>query len=114
MPGGGLRHFPQLARVSHNGSRAFRRTSAGLTAEAAAQYGPRNVRLNCLAPSTVRTEQIERVMPAEFRERVTALHPLGRLGLPADVAAVVLFLASSASSWLTGLTIDVDGGRTLV
>ncbi|MEV4619737.1 SDR family NAD(P)-dependent oxidoreductase [Asanoa sp. NPDC049573] len=85
-----------------------------LTKEAAAQYGPRNVRINCLSPSTVRTEQIERVMPEEFRERVTALHPLRRLGLPADVAAVTLFLASSASSWLTGLTVDVDGGRTLV
>jgi 3-oxoacyl-[acyl-carrier protein] reductase len=104
-------------RAATGAPAAYSAAKAGviaLTEEAAAQYGRHNVRLNCLAPSTVRTEQIERVMPAEFRERVTALHPLGRLGLPADVAAVTLFLASSASSWLTGLTVDVDGGRTLV
>jgi 3-oxoacyl-[acyl-carrier protein] reductase len=82
-----------------------------LTQEVAAQYGPQQVRANCVAPSTIRTERIEQNMPAEFRDRVLALHPLGRLGEPADVAQVTLFLASDASSWLTGLTIDVAGGR---
>lgn len=84
-----------------------------LTQEVAAQYGPQQVRANCVAPATIRTERIEQNMPAEFRERVTALHPLGRLGEPADVAQTTLFLASGASSWLTGVTIDVAGGRLM-
>ena len=82
-----------------------------LTKEVAAQYGRYGVRANCVAPSTVLTERTERNMPAEFIERVTAEHPLGRLGVPDDVARTTVFLASDASSWLTGLTIDVAGGR---
>jgi 3-oxoacyl-[acyl-carrier protein] reductase len=82
-----------------------------LTQEVAVQYGPYGIRANCVAPSTVRTERTDRYMPAERRERMAALHPLGRLGIPADVASVALFLASDASSWLTGVTIDVAGGR---
>jgi len=82
-----------------------------LTREVAAQYGPHGIRANCVAPSTILTERTERHMPAEFRSRVAAQHPLGRLGVPADVASATLFLASDASSWLTGVTIDVAGGR---
>jgi 3-oxoacyl-[acyl-carrier protein] reductase len=82
-----------------------------LTQEVAAQYGRYRVRANCVAPSTILTERIERNMPAQFRERVLAAHPLGRLGEPEDVAQTTLFLASDASSWLTGLTIDIAGGR---
>lgn len=82
-----------------------------LTREVAAQYGPYGVRANCVAPSTVLTERTERHMPAEFRSRVAEQHPLGRLGIPTDVASAALFLASDASSWLTGITIDVAGGR---
>jgi 3-oxoacyl-[acyl-carrier protein] reductase len=79
-----------------------------LTREVAAQYGPHGIRANCVAPSTIRTD---RNMPAGYLERMTALHPVGRLGIPADVASAALFLASDASSWLTGVTIDVAGGR---
>jgi 3-oxoacyl-[acyl-carrier protein] reductase len=82
-----------------------------LTHEVAAQYGPHGIRANCVAPSTILTGRTEANMPAEFRERVRAQHPLGRLGVPADVASAALFLASDASSWLTGVTIDVAGGR---
>jgi 3-oxoacyl-[acyl-carrier protein] reductase len=82
-----------------------------LTQEVAAQYGPRQVRANCVAPSTILTERIERTMPQQFRDRVLGMHPLGRLGVPGDVAQTTLFLASDASSWLTGLTIDIAGGR---
>ena len=82
-----------------------------LTIEVAAQYGRYGVRANCVAPSTVLTERTERAMPQEFRDRVTAQHALGRLGMPAGVANAVAFLASNASSWITGLVIDVAGGR---
>jgi 3-oxoacyl-[acyl-carrier protein] reductase len=82
-----------------------------LTRQLATEVGPRGVRINTLAPSSIRTEKVEARMPPEVEEQVAALHPLRRLGTPDDVAQVALFLASDAASWLTGLTIDVAGGR---
>ncbi|GAA4637232.1 SDR family oxidoreductase [Actinoallomurus vinaceus] len=82
-----------------------------LTRQLAAEVGPRGIRVNCIAPSTIATEKVEAHMPAEVRERVAALHPLGRIGTMDDVAQTALFLASESASWLTGLTIDVSGGR---
>ncbi|GAA2154802.1 SDR family oxidoreductase [Kitasatospora kazusensis] len=82
-----------------------------LTRHLATEVGPRGVRVNCIAPSAVRTEKVESRMPAEIQQRVAAVHPLRRLGTPEDVAETALFLASDAASYLTGLTIDVAGGR---
>jgi 3-oxoacyl-[acyl-carrier protein] reductase len=45
---------------------------------------------------------------------VAAMHPLGRMGTPEDVALATLFLASESSSWITGVTLDVAGGRIIV
>ncbi|WP_051732330.1 SDR family oxidoreductase [Kitasatospora phosalacinea] len=73
--------------------------------------GPRGIRVNCLAPSAILTERVEARMPAEVRAKVAATHPLARLGTPQDVADAALFLASDGAGWLTGLTIDVAGGR---
>ncbi len=82
-----------------------------LTRHLATEIGPHGIRVNCIAPSTVRTEKVQAHMSAEVQEQVAALHPLGRLGTTDDVAQTALFLASDAASWLTGLTIDVAGGR---
>ena len=51
---------------------------------------------------------------ASYEQQVAAMHPLGRLGAPEDVALATLFLASDSSSWLTGITLDVAGGRIMV
>nr|WP_276206317.1 SDR family oxidoreductase [Thermoactinospora rubra] len=75
------------------------------------ELGPVGIRVNCVAPSTILTGRLEAGMPQEFTDRMLADHPLGRLGHPLDVANVTAFLSSEASSWLTGLTIDVAGGR---
>jgi 3-oxoacyl-[acyl-carrier protein] reductase len=53
------------------------------------------------------------VIPEERRAQLTALHPLGRLGTPEDVACAVLFLASDCASWITGVTLDVAGGQVM-
>ncbi len=82
-----------------------------LTRHLATEVGPRGVRVNCITPSAIRTEKVESRMPAEVQQQVAALHPLRRLGTTEDVAGTALFLASDAASWLTGLTIDVAGGR---
>jgi NAD(P)-dependent dehydrogenase (short-subunit alcohol dehydrogenase family) len=82
-----------------------------LTRQLATEIGPRGVRINTLAPSSIRTEKVEARMPPAVQEQIAALHPLRRLGTVDDVAQVALFLASDAACWLTGLTIDVSGGR---
>jgi 3-oxoacyl-[acyl-carrier protein] reductase len=54
------------------------------------------------------------MIPADRREQLTAMHPLGRLGTPDDVACAALFLASNCASWITGITLDVAGGQIMV
>jgi 3-oxoacyl-[acyl-carrier protein] reductase len=80
----------------------------------AKEVGPHGVRVNCVAPATVLTDRVRRLMSEERRAEVAALSPLGRLGEPIDVALATLFLASDASAWLTGVTLDVAGGRIML
>ena len=75
------------------------------------QYG---VRVNCVAPATVLSDRVRRIMSDARRQEVAALSPLGRMGVPEDVALATLFLASDSSSWLTGVTLDVAGGRIML
>ncbi|MGY6653570.1 SDR family NAD(P)-dependent oxidoreductase [Amycolatopsis sp. TRM77291] len=84
----------------------------GLTKTAALEYSSRGIRVNALLPGVVRTpmvEAIEQEVPG-FLEMATAKHPIGRLAAPADIANAVLWLASEASSFVTGASIAVDGG----
>lgn len=93
---------------------AYGVANAGLvmmTQHLATELGPRGIRVNCLAPSVILTERTAVGMPVEIREQLARIHPLGRLGLPGDVAACALFLASDGASWLSGVTLDVAGGR---
>jgi 3-oxoacyl-[acyl-carrier protein] reductase len=78
------------------------------------EVGQHGVRVNCLAPSSVLTERVKRLMPEETQRQVAAMHPLGRMGRPEDVALATLFLASDSPSWITGITLDVAGGRIMV
>ena len=85
-----------------------------LSRQVATEVGKHGVRVNCLAPHTVLTERVQRFMPEEQQRQMAAAMPLGRLGTPEDVALAALFLASDSSSWITGVTLDVAGGRTIV
>ncbi len=80
----------------------------------ARELGPTGVRVNALAPSIVRNEKIEAAMPEEVQRRVAQFLPLRRIGEPADVANAALFLASEASSWITGQVLDVNGGKVMI
>jgi NAD(P)-dependent dehydrogenase (short-subunit alcohol dehydrogenase family) len=52
--------------------------------------------------------------PEDTQQQVAAMHPLGRMGAPEDVALATMFLGSESSSWITGVTLDVAGGRIIV
>ncbi|MFD7027279.1 SDR family NAD(P)-dependent oxidoreductase [Streptomyces sp. NPDC059917] len=82
-----------------------------LTQHLATELGPRGIRVNCLAPSVILTERTAAAIPMAIQEQLAQAHPLPRLGLPGDVAACALFLASDGASWLSGITLDVAGGR---
>ena len=84
------------------------------TRHAAKELGQHGIRVNCVAPATTMSERVEAVMPDDIRERVTRLSPLGRLGVPDDSAHATAFLSSDVASWLTGITLDIAGGRVML
>jgi len=94
------------------GLSVYAATKGGLEAfgrSLARELGPRRVRVNCVAPGFLETE-LSATLSAEDRARIVRRTALGRLGLPADVVGAVEFLTSSASSFVTGQVIAVDGG----
>lgn len=83
-----------------------------LTRHLAAEYASRGVRVNALAPSAVRNRKMA-AMPAAQFDAMSQAFPLGRIGEPADVAAAAAYLASDASGWVTGVTLDIAGGKVV-
>jgi len=85
-----------------------------LTQDVAAQAGPFDVRVNCIAPETILTERNLQRIPEAQRPQLLESHPLKRLGTPEDVARAAVFLASESASWITGIILDVAGGAVMV
>lgn len=84
----------------------------GLTKAAAIEYSKEGIRVNAVGPGFVETPLLKRPESAELVAGVKALHPIGRLGQPEEVAAVVTFLASDQASFVTGSYYTVDGAYT--
>ncbi|MEZ5935765.1 MAG: SDR family NAD(P)-dependent oxidoreductase [Alphaproteobacteria bacterium] len=84
----------------------------GLARAMARELGPDNIRVNSIAPSWIDTD-ITAGMTDEAREKIIASVPLGRGGRTEDVAGAIVFLASDLSAYITGTTIDVNGGSFL-
>jgi NAD(P)-dependent dehydrogenase (short-subunit alcohol dehydrogenase family) len=89
-----------------------------LTRNLALELGSRHIRVNCICPGYIDTRLWEEYLrnstdPKTVAEQTTALHPLGRRGMPADVSEAALFLASEASAFITGTDLVVDGGLTV-
>lgn len=84
-----------------------------MTHNLARQLGQDGIRVNAIAPSAIRNEKMEKFMTEEQRERLARSFPIPRIGEPYDVAAATLFLCSEASSWITGVTLDVAGGKVM-
>ncbi|MEE8409040.1 MAG: SDR family NAD(P)-dependent oxidoreductase [Myxococcota bacterium] len=84
----------------------------GLMRDVAFNYGKYNIRANAVAPGNIATAWAEK-LPAEERQALAAEAPLGRWGEPAEVAKAILFLASPLSSFVTGQTLVIDGGKVI-
>ena len=113
--GGSIIHTASVTGITGvRGRAAYSSAKAalvGLTRNMAIDYAHRNIRVNCVCPGFVRTPFIEGILADEERaRRLAALHPLGRLGEPEDIASAILFLASDEASWITGHSLVVDGG----
>jgi 3-oxoacyl-[acyl-carrier protein] reductase len=105
------------ARQAARSGAAYAAAKAGViafTRHLAAEVGPCGVRVNCLAPSATENERMLTWTTEEQRQELAASFPLRRIGRPEDVAAAALFLASDASAWITGVTLDVAGGKIMV
>jgi len=85
-----------------------------MTQHLATQVGPLGIRANCIAPETILTERNQARIPEEQKQPLADAHPLKRLGTPDDVARAAQFLASEASSWITGVVLDVAGGAVMM
>jgi NAD(P)-dependent dehydrogenase (short-subunit alcohol dehydrogenase family) len=104
----------RIGRVS--GEAAYGTSKGGiisLTRQLAVELGPHGVTVNAIAPGTTLKDAGKR-RSAEYYAELIQTIPTRRLGTSADQAAVVCFLASPVASWVTGVTIDVDGGQTIV
>ncbi|MBW7965110.1 SDR family NAD(P)-dependent oxidoreductase [Bradyrhizobium sp. BR 10261] len=91
---------------------AVKAAVAGATRSAAAEFGPRRIRVNAIAPGPTPTDGANLVVSEEAWERRRARVPIGRLGEPRDVANAAVFLASDEASFITGDMLFVDGGIT--
>lgn len=80
----------------------------------AVEWGPRNIRVNCIAPGLVRTDFARALWDnPEALSKTEAATPLRRIGEPEDIAGAAVYLASPASRWMTGQVIVIDGGVTI-
>jgi 3-oxoacyl-[acyl-carrier protein] reductase len=85
-----------------------------LSRHAALELGPHGVRVNVLAPATILSERVKGAMDEERLAGIAAMSPLGTIGVPEDPALAALFLASESARWMTGVTLDVAGGRIMI
>ena len=101
----------RVGLANHEAVAAAKAGVSGLALAAAASYVGRGLRFNVVSPGLVQTPMTENVTRSETaRQASLDLHPLGRLGEPADIAAAIQYLLSPESGWVTGQTLGADGG----
>ncbi|CAN5489978.1 SDR family oxidoreductase [soil metagenome] len=101
----------RIGLANHEAIAAAKAGVIGLTLSAAATYATRRIRVNCVAPGLVRTPMTVRLTGNESALKAsTAMHALGRIGEPQDVAAAMEWLLSPEQTWVTGQILGVDGG----
>jgi 3-oxoacyl-[acyl-carrier protein] reductase len=116
--GGSIINIGSVAAKGVPGGSVYSATKGAVdsaTLALAKELGPRKIRVNALNPGMVETEGVHAAgfIGSDFQKKSEAETPLGRIGQPADIAAVAAFLASDDSYWLTGQTIEASGGARL-
>lgn len=97
--------------ANHEALAAAKGGVIGLTLSAAATYAPRNIRVNCVAPGLVDTPLAARITCNEAALKASrAMHVLGRIGRPEDVASGIIWLLDPENNWVTGQVLGIDGG----
>ena len=118
--GGAMINMSSVAGRSTSVTAGAHYTSAkagllGLTRHLARSLAPHNIRVNAVCPGVIATQRLaRRLEDIGRRAQVEAEIPLGRLGRPGEVAAACLFLASDLSSFITGASLDVNGGALMI
>jgi NAD(P)-dependent dehydrogenase (short-subunit alcohol dehydrogenase family) len=98
---------------NHEAIAAAKAAIEGLARSAAATYARQNIRINCVAPGLTRTPLTKGITQNEAVAKASAaLHPLGKLGEPADIASAICWLLDARQHWLTGQTLAIDGGMS--
>ena len=114
--GGAIVHLSSGVATTGTRNRAAYTASKGavlsLTRNMALDYAADKVRVNCICPGFVNTPLLAS-LPPEKKARLAALHPLGRMGEPEEIAHMALFLISDQAQWITGQAIAVDGGYNI-
>ena len=106
---GGLRGSPTIGAYNISKAADFQ-----LARNYAVEYGPYNVRTNCIAPGLIRTDFAKALwQDPEAEARFNTSHPMRRMGEAQDLAGAAVFLASDAAAYVNGQTIVVDGGSTI-
>jgi 3-oxoacyl-[acyl-carrier protein] reductase len=105
------------ARQAAQSAAAYAAAKAGViafTRHLAGEFAHKGIRANCVAPSAIENDRMRTWLSDEQRRDLGHSFPLGRLGQPDDVAAATMFLASDVSSWITGATLDIAGGKIML
>ena len=105
----------QRGMINHEAIAAAKAGVAGLALSAAATYARYNIRVNCVAPGLTRTPLTQALTKNEASLKMSAaLHPLGRIGEPDEVASAIRWFLSPENSWVTGQVLAVDGGLSSI
>ncbi|GAA4750422.1 SDR family NAD(P)-dependent oxidoreductase [Nocardioides endophyticus] len=117
--GGSVINVASVNAARYFGNEAYSAAKAGLvslTRSLAVRWAPHGIRVNAVLPGTIQTpiwDERLRHDPGAL-DRAAAMYPLGRIGVPDDIAHAVAFLASDKATWITGVSLPVDGGLLAV
>ena len=125
LPGMIARRWGRIISLSSAAARSLANLSAthyaaakagilGFTRHLAYEVGQYGITVNAVAPGTTLTARVRRARTPEDQARIASLIPLGRLGRPEDTAGAVAFLASDEAEYVTGATLDVNGGKVMM
>lgn len=113
---GRIINIASIVGVTGNGGQAnysaAKAGMIGMTKSLAQEAGSRGVTVNVIAPGFIETAMTD-VLPEAQREKLLGSIPLGRMGQPGDIAAAAVYLASQEAGWVTGMTMNVNGGMAM-